>query len=153
MVAVTRRRSHLKLQIPFFFCLMAGGDTIIRTATELQSASSCPARESSSTKGQPTMTKKDMVRTIAGEMGLQHLQVQEIVQRVFDGIIETLVQEGRIELRKFGVFAVKKRKPRLARNPKTGEKVSVPERLVVSFKPGLEMQERVGQLKNLPNGK
>ena len=91
------------------------------------------------------MTKKDMVRTIAEEMDLSHMQVQEIVQRVFDGIIETLEQEGRVELRNFGVFAVKQRKPRQARNPKTGEKVSVPERLVVTFKPGREMEERVRQ--------
>jgi nucleoid DNA-binding protein len=63
------------------------------------------------------------------------------------------VQEGRIELRKFGVFLVKRRRPRQARNPKTGETVSVQERFVVSFKPGLEMQERVGQLTNLPNGR
>src|SRR5260370_29391974 len=104
-------------------------------------------------RGQPTMTKKDMARTIAKEMGLQPIRVQEIVQRVCDGIIETLVREGRIELRNFGVFEVKKRKPRQARNPKTGEKVSLPERLVVTFKPGLQMQERVRQLKNLPNGR
>jgi nucleoid DNA-binding protein len=99
------------------------------------------------------MTKKGMALTIAKEMGLQPMRVQEIVQRVFDGIIETLVQEGRIELRNFGVFEVKKRKPRQARNPKTGENVLVPERFVVTFKPGLQMQERVRQLKNLPNGR
>jgi nucleoid DNA-binding protein len=89
------------------------------------------------------MTKKDMARTIGEEMGLQQTRVLEIVQQVFDGIIDTLVQEGRMELRKFGVFEVKKRKPRQARNPRTGEKVSVPERFVVTFKPGLEMEARV----------
>ena len=98
------------------------------------------------------MTKKDMAKAIAEEMGLTQIQAQEIVQRVFDGITETLVQEGRIELRNFGVFEVKKRKPRKARNPRTGEKVKVPAKLVVTFKPGREMEERVGQLKNLPNG-
>jgi nucleoid DNA-binding protein len=71
------------------------------------------------------MTKKDMARTIAEGTGVHKAQVREIVQRVFDGIIETLVQEGRIELRNFGVFEVKKRKPRQGRNPKTGEKVCV----------------------------
>ncbi len=50
-----------------------------------------------------------------------------IVQLVFNGIIETLVEKGRIELRNFGVFEVKKRKPRQARNPRTGERVVVPE--------------------------
>ena len=97
------------------------------------------------------MTKKDMAKAIAEKVGLQQLQVKEIIQSVFDGITETLVQEGRIELRNFGVFEVKKRKPRKARNPRTGASVNVPGKLVVTFKPGREMQERVGQLKNVPN--
>jgi nucleoid DNA-binding protein len=89
------------------------------------------------------MTKKDMVRTIAAETGLHHARVHEIVQRVLDGIIHTLVLEGRIELRNFGIFEVKKHKARKAHNPRTGEKVMVPERLVVAFKPGREMLEQV----------
>ena len=69
--------------------------------------------------------------------------VKEVVERVFDGIIEILAEEGRIELRNFGVFEVKKRKARQARNPRTGKKVSVPERMGIRFKPGMEMTERV----------
>jgi integration host factor subunit beta len=99
------------------------------------------------------VTKKDMASAIAEETGITQIQATEIVQQVFDGITETLVQEGRIELRNFGVFEVKKRKPRTARNPRTGEKVKVPAKLVVTFKPGREMEERVGKLKKLPNGK
>jgi nucleoid DNA-binding protein len=100
-------------------------------------------------RGQP-MTKKDMAKTIAEAVGVSQVQARDIVQRVLNGIIETLVQEGRIELRNFGVFEVKKRKPRQACNPRTGEKVLVPERAVVTFKPGLEMEERVGRLTNVP---
>ena len=96
------------------------------------------------------MTKKDMAKAIAEEMGLNQLQAREIVQRVFDGIMETLLTEGRIELRNFGVFQVKKRKARKARNPLTGEKVDVPAKLVVTFKPGREMEERVGQMDEVP---
>jgi nucleoid DNA-binding protein len=91
------------------------------------------------------MTKKDMARIITEETGLRYSRVLEIVQQIFDGIIDTLVQEGRIELRNFGIFEVKKRKARQARNPRTGESVSVPEKLGVTFKPGLEMRERVRQ--------
>ena len=91
------------------------------------------------------MTKKDMAKEIAEATGITQAQAQDIVQRVFNGIIETLVEKGRIELRNFGVFEVRKRKPRQARNPRTGEKVMVPERAVVTFKPGLEMEERVRQ--------
>jgi len=66
------------------------------------------------------VTKKDMAKAIADEMGLTQVQAREIVQRVFNGITETLLDEGRIELRNFGVFEVRKRKPRKARNPRTG---------------------------------
>jgi len=96
------------------------------------------------------MTKKEMAKAIAEEMGLTQGQAREVVQRVFDGITETLLNEGRIELRNFGVFEVKKRKPKKARNPRTGATVLVPAKLVVTFKPGREMEQRVGQLKKVP---
>ncbi len=89
------------------------------------------------------MTKKEIVKTISEEIGLTQLKTKEIVQKTFDAIVETLVTEGRIELRNFGVFEVKKRAARRARNPRTGDKVSVPEKFVVTFKPGKEMEERV----------
>lgn len=92
------------------------------------------------------MTKKEIVRTISEEIGLTQLKTKEIVQKTFDAIVETLVEDGRIELRNFGVFEVKRRAPRKARNPRTGDKVDVPEKFVVTFKPGKEMEERVREL-------
>src|SRR5262245_11931776 len=93
-----------------------------------------------------------MAKAIAEEMGLTQGQVKEIIQRVFTGITETLLHEGRLELRNFGVFEVKQRRPRRARNPRTGQAVAVPAKLVVTFKPGREMEERVGQLPKVPGG-
>ena len=92
------------------------------------------------------MTKKEIVKTISEEIGLTQLKTKEIVQKTFDAIVETLVEEGRIELRNFGVFEVKRRAARKARNPRTGQRVDVPEKFVVTFKPGKEMEERVRQL-------
>ena len=92
------------------------------------------------------MTKKEIVRTISEEIGLTQLKTKEIVQKTFDAIVDTLVEERRIELRNFGVFEVKKRAARKARNPRTGERVDVAEKFVVTFKPGKEMEERVRQL-------
>ena len=89
------------------------------------------------------MTKKEIVKTISEEIGLTQQTTKEIVQKTFDAIVETLIQDGRVEIRNFGVFEVKNRKPRLARNPKTGEKVDVPAKYVVTFKPGKEMEARV----------
>jgi integration host factor subunit beta len=92
------------------------------------------------------VTKKEIVKTISDEIGLTQLKTKEIVQKTFDAIVETLVEERRIELRNFGVFEVKQRAARKARNPRTGAKVNVPEKFVVTFKPGKEMEERVREL-------
>jgi nucleoid DNA-binding protein len=92
------------------------------------------------------VTKKEIVKTISEEIGLTQLKTKEIVQKTFDAIVATLVDEGRIELRNFGVFEVKKRAARKARNPRTGQRVDVPEKFVVTFKPGKEMEERVRRL-------
>jgi integration host factor subunit beta len=92
------------------------------------------------------VTKKEIVRTISEEIGMTQLQTKEIVQKTFDAIVKALVAERRIELRNFGVFEVKLRAPRKARNPRTGDKVFVPEKFVVTFKPGKEMEERVREL-------
>ena len=89
------------------------------------------------------VTKKDIVRTISDEIGLTQQQTKKIVQRTFDSIIESLVRDGRIELRNFGVFEVKSRAARRARNPRTGDEVIVPEKHVVTFKPGKYMEARV----------
>ena len=111
------------------------------------------------------MTKKEIVKTISEKIGLTQLKTKEIVQLTFDAIVETLVAEtrrqidkgnsdgtlGRIELRDFGVFEVKKRAARKARNPRTGERVEVAEKLVVTFKPGKEMEEKIRQLQQCVN--
>src|SRR5262245_14537052 len=74
---------------------------------------------------------------------LTQLATKEIVQWTFEAIIATLVSEGRIELRNVGVFEVKQRKPRKARNPRTGDRVDVAAKNVVTFQPGKEMEEQV----------
>jgi nucleoid DNA-binding protein len=89
------------------------------------------------------VTKKDIVRVISERAKLTQLKTKEIVQWTFDEIIETLIREGRIELRNFGVFEVKNRKARRARNPRTNQPVEVEAKNVVTFQPGKEMEERV----------
>jgi nucleoid DNA-binding protein len=96
------------------------------------------------------VTKKDIVRQISEKIGETQLKTKDIVQRTFDAIVDTLLETGRIELRKFGVFEVKQRKARKARNPRTGAAVDVPPKNVVTFKPGKIMEERVRALKSIP---
>jgi integration host factor subunit beta len=89
------------------------------------------------------VTKKEIVKKIADRSNLPQLKTKQIVQWTFDAIIETLISEKRIELRNFGVFEVKRRKARKARNPRTDEQVFVGPKNVVTFQPGKEMEERV----------
>src|SRR4051794_35633337 len=97
------------------------------------------------------MTKKEIVKQISEQLGLTQLKTKEIVQKTFNAIVETLLKDRRIELRNFGVFEVKRRKARKARNPRTGEKVDVEPKNVVTFKPGKEMEERVRLMDNVPD--
>ncbi|NIA20712.1 MAG: integration host factor subunit beta [Anaerolineaceae bacterium] len=93
------------------------------------------------------MTKKDIVKNIAAEVNVSQNLVYEIVQQAFDNIIETLVSQRRVELRNFGVFEVRLRAARKARNPRTNEQVDIPARMAVTFKPGKEMARRIALLR------
>ena len=95
------------------------------------------------------MTKKEIVKQISERANLTQLKTKEIVQWTFDAIIDTLIHDGRIELRNFGVFEVRERKARKARNPRTGDPVEVQPKNVVTFQPGKEMEERVKTAKAL----
>ena len=92
------------------------------------------------------MTKQDIVRTISERLDLPKAKAQEALQTTFDALITALVKEGRVELRNFGVFQIKRRAGRVGRNPRTGDIVNVPPRYFVSFKPGKEMDARVREL-------
>lgn len=89
------------------------------------------------------MTKNDMVIEIAKKTNVEQQKVKQIVQLTLDSIVEILSSEKRIELRNFGVFEVRTRKARKARNPRTGAEVMVPSKQVVTFKAGKIMEERI----------
>src|SRR5580700_4430996 len=93
------------------------------------------------------MTKRDLVIRISEETKLVQQQVLDVVQKTLDHISETLADGKTVELRNFGVFEVKVRKPRVGRNPNRPETdVPIPRRAVVKFKPGKEMREAVLKL-------
>jgi len=89
------------------------------------------------------MTKKEIVLKIAEETGVKQVDAKVVVQKMLDHITAALMSGKTIELRNFGVFKVKNRKPRIGRNPKTGATVSIPERKVVTFKAGMIMKKKV----------
>lgn len=90
------------------------------------------------------MTKRDLVIRISNDTGLIQQDVMAVVQKTLDYITEALINGQTVELRNFGVFEVKLRKPRVGRNPNDPDKdVQIPARAVVKFKPGKEMREQV----------
>lgn len=88
------------------------------------------------------MTKSVLIEKVSERVGsLTRKQTEIVVETVFDSIKEALVRGEKIEIRGFGNFKLKHRKPRKARNPKTGEKVDVPAKRVLHFKAGKALRE------------
>lgn len=90
-----------------------------------------------------TMTKRELVIRVANTLGMTQSDVARIIEGTFDTISRTLAEGKRWELRDFGVFEVKTRASRIGRNPRTGDQVPVPERRVVTFRPGKKMKELI----------
>jgi len=90
-----------------------------------------------------TVTKKELTDRIAGDLGTKRTLVKEVIQRFLDGIIDELAAGNRLEFRHFGVFEVRTRKPRMAQNPRTLERVPVPLKATVKFKVGRRMKRAV----------
>ena len=90
------------------------------------------------------MIKSELVLKIAERNPhLYQRDVENIVNAILDTIADALTRGDRVELRGFGAFAVKKRDARTGRNPRTGEAVSVSEKVVPVFKTGKEMRQRL----------
>ena len=90
-----------------------------------------------------TVTKKELTDRIADATGAKRTLVKGIVQQFLDEIITELSKGNRLEFRDFGVFEVRTRKPRMAQNPRTLERVPVPVKSTVKFKVGRRMKELV----------
>ncbi len=90
------------------------------------------------------MTKSDLIRRLAdANPHLYMRDVERIVATVFEEICEALANGDRVELRGFGAFSVRTRGARTGRNPRTGDEVHVPDKLVPYFKTGKELRERL----------
>jgi len=89
------------------------------------------------------MTKADMVDIISSGTGLTKVETEAVIDAFLTTLSEAMVDGRRVEFRKFGSFSVKKRAPKQARNPGTGEAVNLPARYVPVFKPSRLLRERV----------
>ena len=89
------------------------------------------------------MTKADLIDEVSKVTELSRKDSEVIVETLFDSIIKALKSGDKLEVRGFGSFRIRERKARQGRNPKTGEKVNVPEKKVPYFKPSKELKDLI----------
>jgi len=90
------------------------------------------------------MVRSELIEKLSGSLkGLHPKDIEAAVKIIQERMIEALASGGRIEVRGFCSFSLNFRRPKMARNPKTGEPVPLPGRYVVHFKPGKELREQV----------
>ncbi len=95
-------------------------------------------------KGRPVATtKRELIRRIAKSTGHKQNVAKEIIQSFLDAIVDELAHGHRLEFREFGIFDTVQKRPRVARNPRTGQSVTVPAKTVVHFKVGRLMKQKV----------
>ena len=87
------------------------------------------------------LTKKDLVNLVYMQIGFSKQITENLIEEFFSLIINNLKSEKKIKFSKFGTFAIRKKKSRIGRNPKTKEKKVISERNVVLFKPSKEFKE------------
>ena len=97
------------------------------------------------------MTKSELIELIARkQQQLPHKDIELAVNLMIESLTEELEDDDRIEIRGFGSFTLHHRKPRIGRNPKTGESVSLEGKRVPHFKPGKDMRDRINASRDTP---
>ena len=89
------------------------------------------------------MTKSDLIEALSIKENLTEKNASEIINMIFDGFTDALKKGGRIEIRGFGSFCVRKYKAYTGRNPKTGAETHVKQKKLPFFKVGKELKARV----------
>jgi integration host factor subunit beta len=96
------------------------------------------------------MTKADLIEEVSKLADVNKREGEIIVETIFDSIVKSLRAGDKIEIRGFGSFRTRQRKPRTGRNPKTGAKVDVPAKKIPFFKPSRELKDLVNEGKAEP---
>jgi integration host factor subunit beta len=91
------------------------------------------------------MTKADLIEEVSRLAELTRKDSEVIVETIFDSIVRSLHVGDKIEIRGFGSFRTRQRKPRVGRNPKTGDRVEVPAKKIPFFKPSKELKDLVNE--------
>lgn len=89
------------------------------------------------------MTKADLIDEVSRAVEMTRKDSESIVETILDSIVRALRRNEKIEIRGFGSFRTRQRRPRTGRNPKTGEKVDVPAKTIPYFKPSKELKDLI----------
>jgi integration host factor subunit beta len=89
------------------------------------------------------MTKAELIEDVSRVVEMSRKDSEVIVETIFDSIVKSLKAGDKIEIRGFGSFRTRQRKPRIGRNPKTGARVDVPAKKIPYFKPSKELKDLV----------
>src|SRR5260370_41381907 len=89
------------------------------------------------------MTKADLIEEVSKMVELTRKDSEVVVDTIFDSIVHSLRSGDKIEVRGFGSFRTRQRKPRVGRNPKTGDRVDVPAKKIPFFNPSKELKDVV----------
>lgn len=96
------------------------------------------------------MTKADLIDEVSRIAELTRKDSEIIVESIFDSVVNSLRAGDKIEIRGFGSFRTRQRKPRVGRNPKTGDRVEVPAKKIPFFKPSKELKDLVNSTESAP---
>ncbi len=92
------------------------------------------------------MTKSELIESVAKKNpNLLVSEIERIVNVIFSSMVNALAKGDRVEFRGFGVFSIHKRAPRIAQNPRTGDKVKIGDRNIVHFRVGKELHEKLNE--------
>jgi integration host factor subunit beta len=106
---------------------------------------SCWNRSLEARSEEGAMTKADLIDEVSRLAELTRKDSEVIVETIFDSVVRSLRAGDKIEIRGFGSFRTRQRKPRVGRNPKTGERVEVPAKKIPFFKPSKELKDLVNE--------
>jgi integration host factor subunit alpha len=91
------------------------------------------------------MTKADIIEAVYEQIGFSKKEAAEVVELVFESMKDTLAEGEKIKISGFGNFVVREKRARVGRNPQTGDKITITERRVLTFKPSQVLKDSLNE--------
>tara|TARA_B100001250_G_C19809972_1_gene795280 strand:- start:1056 stop:1349 length:294 start_codon:yes stop_codon:yes gene_type:complete len=92
------------------------------------------------------LTKKEIINSIYMQLGYSKNLIENIIEDIFDILLESLKENGKVKISNFGTFTLRHKKSRIGRNPKTKKEAVISERNVVLFKPSKSLKNKINNV-------